>query len=116
MDAWILHIKKDFFDSECALRSTNDYGVWSSERQAHREAGKYLLSQTSEDIWHRGDFCDDQVLCAAARDLIGADRIETAIALINLYSRAEPYHPGRGSSKKVAIRIVRSRFLGSVFD
>jgi hypothetical protein len=116
MEAWILHIKKDFFDSECVLRGTNDYGAWSSEKQAHREAGKYLLSQVSEERWFQGDFCDDQVLCTAVNDLIQASCIETAIALTNLYSRAVAYHPGRNSSKKVSIRIIRSKFLGSVFD
>ncbi len=108
MDAWILHIREEWLNSEQKLAHEDRYSAWMSEKQALGQAAEWLSSQIKYDT----SFQRHIALRNALRCLIADHHIEEAIALTNRYTSPEANFSGHHH----VITITKSTFQGSPFE
>jgi hypothetical protein len=114
MEAWILHIEEVYQVDDNKPTSKHAYSVWSTEKQAYKNAGKFL-SEQCKLMWS-GTFKDHDSLRIAVGTLVDLEKIPEAINLANDHSETTPNTKSGAGSNKVLIKIIKSKFLGSVFE
>jgi hypothetical protein len=113
MEAWIVHIHCEHYGEDKKLYKDDEYHVWSTEKQAYKSVGKYLKERLDERF---GLFCDHEELRVAVLALVEVEKVAEAIGLINRFSEATPYKTHFRNSFRVEIKIIQSKFLGSVWE
>lgn len=114
MEAWILHIEETCQDEYGKLIPKHSYSAWSTEKQAYKNAANFLKEQA--DLIFSGAFRSHSSLKSAIVILIDSEKILEAINLVNDYSVSTKNTMNQAGSNKVQIKIVKSKFLGSVFE
>lgn len=110
MQAYVLHFKKEWSQSNSFDQPSDIYESWCTERQAYVSAAEHLLKIDSWPLdTHRA-------LTSVIKILIDANHHKEAVDLINECSAVlAPVVPGHGPPK-ITIKIAKSDYRGSPFE